>query len=862
MNKKPYILRTLFALLVILVFVASMFPLTQSNFFTTLESLLEDPSNPVVQKVITDAKALREQDKNMYDSTALEEAAKANNVNLSKYVKPVISKSQKLLTNGDVISLVRKNAAGSIRLGIDLDGGVEFMLRLEPQDEEMAKMDRTTFEHYRDVTIETMRKRLESKSIFESEISPAGQSFISLRAPLSTKEEKANLEKLIAMTAKLQFKLVHPNSAKEVEKYLANPETYEAPEGTVIMECSDMDKQGNLVKRHFLIEREQMMDGRGIKSASVGMSDYGSREIHFSFKNAEGQEFGELTRANIGRGLAIILDGKLYSAPTVQSAIFGSGQITGAFSKEEAENIANALVSGSVPFKITIAQRSDIDPTVGQETVHDSLVSGILGTLLVMVFMLIYYRISGIVANISLVVNSLLILGALAAFNVTLTLPGIAGIILTIGMAVDANILIYERIREELEKGKNIASAVEIGFGRAFTAIFDSNVTTLFVALILMWQGSGAIKGFAITLAIGIFTTLFTAVFLTHLVFDIFLRYFNVTRLKMMCFLKSPHINFLGQRKIAIALSIIMVVVSLGYLGYQGKEVLGIDFTGGTQLEFDYQQSVPMGDVDSFLRKLGFEAKTAYKSTTAVDKKVLEMVIRPQKSSHTAIAYDDNAILETMTQKLNEAFPQAKFKGIRQDTLGALIGDVFMRSALISVACAMLGMLIYMMIRFELSYSVAANVAIIHDVIIALGIFTICGGQITLQTIAGVLTLIGYSVNDTIVTFDRQRENLHLLQGETYWNIINISINQTLGRTMLTSFSVILVLLMQMFFGGSGIRDFVSIMLIGCIVGTYSSIYTASIIVAYWHKQASNVKEDEVPGIEVQDENGHKIVRA
>ena len=475
-----------------------------------------------------------------------------------------------------------------------------------------------------------------------------------------------------------------------------------------------------------------------------------------------------------------------------------------------------------------------------------------------MLFMLIYYRISGLIANISLVVNALLILGALAAFDVTLTLPGIAGIVLTIGMAVDANVLIYERIREELAAGKTLLNAVDIGFSRAFTAIFDSNLTTLFTALILLWQGTGAIKGFAMTLAIGIFTTLFSAVFLTRLLFDIMFRipWLHITHLRMMSFLKSPHINFLGQRKIALSISLLLIVFSFAVLAVKGKDVLGVDFTGGTQLEMDFEKMIPAEEITRFMNEEGYDAKTAYKTTNAVgNEQVLELLIRPQRASgKETLSAGDSHMLETITSELNRKFPSAKFVAKRQDVLGAQIGRSFTISALISIALAMLGMVLYMMIRFEFSYSIAANVALIHDVIISLGIYMAFGGQLTLQTVAGVLTLIGYSVNDTIVTFDRQRENLRLLQDKTYWDIINISINQTLARTILTSVSVLLILLTQFFFGGSGIRDFISVMLIGCIVGTYSSIYTASIIVAYWHKSVNNVRE-RIPG---EEENAAK----
>ncbi len=853
MNKKPIILRSLFALLVMGVFLFSMFPLGHSDFFETFTSVLKKPLDPVVQKVIDTAKKDYEASKKagnpIYESTALDIASGKMGVMLPDYVDQRIRKAQKLNNNGDVIGYARKLSAGSIRLGIDLNGGAEFLLKLEQnekQSKDVKKEDiANDFERRRDIAIETLRNRLESKNIYESEISPAGQNLISLRVPVVSTEEKSIIENLIKMSANLSFALVAPNNAELVTAYEANPKAFKTPEGYK-MWTSDEIENGKLRKRIYFVEIEPQMDGRNIVDARVQMTQYGQREILLTFNPEGAVQFGNVTSKNVGRALAIILDGKLYSAPTIQTAITGgNAQITGNFSREEAENIANALVSGSVPFTVSVEAKYDIDPTIGQETVRDGLWSGILGTVLVMIFMVIYYLRAGLVANISLLVNALLMLGAIAAFNVTLTLPGIAGIILTIGMAVDANVLIYERIREEITNGKAINNAIDIGFGKAFAAIFDSNITTLFVALILLWQGTGAIKGFAMTLAIGIFTTLFTAVFLTRLLFDLMTRYTHVKTLKMHQIFKNTHFDFLAFRFYALTLSGILILATFVTVGIRGRDLLGIDFTGGTQIElnYDYNHAVPADQIAKALSELGYDVKATYKTpgSMTVDQKKLEVLLRgtagkgdlPKEMMKKYKAQDEKALV---TSYLNSKFPQAKFEGATQSTLGSLIGWTFTKSAIISLSLALLGMLLYMTIRFEFSYSVAANLAVVHDVIIAIGIYIMCGGEITMNVIAASLTLIGYSVNDTIVNFDRIRENLELVKGKTYAEIINLSVNQTLGRTFLTSFTVLLVLIMQLCFGGASIRDFVIIMLLGVIIGTYSTIYIASIVVDYWHR--------------------------
>ena len=847
MNKKPIILRSLFALLVLAVFLFSMYPLGQTDFYKSMKSMFTNPDDPKIEAVIELAKAKQAADKSMYASTAIEEAAREKGVLLTEFVKPRIVSSQSLTNNRDVIAHARKLSAGSIRLGIDLNGGAEFLLELEPNEtgSDAAKKRKDieeNFERYRDVAIETLRTRLESENIFESEISPAGGNLISLRVPIVSKEEKSRLERLIKMSARLNFCLVHPENERLAQAYLADPENFVVPEGYRMMENTETSRGGKVHRAIYFVEREPQMDGKNISDAFATMNQFGQREIILNF-NADGAfRFGEVTSKNVGRQLAIILDNILYSAPNIKQAITGgTAQITGDFSREDAETISKALVSGSVPFKVKVQAQYDIDPTIGAETVQDGLWSGVAGTILVMIFMAIYYMRAGLVANISLVINALLMLGAIAAFDVTLTLPGIAGIILTIGMAVDANVLIYERIREELAGGKTIHNAIDIGFDKAFAAIFDSNITTLFVALILLWQGTGAIKGFAMTLAIGIFTTLFTAVFLTRLLFDLMTRFTTVKSLKMLQFVNpGSNINFFKYAKPAMIIFGVLIVASFVTLGIRGRDALGIDFTGGTQIELDYQKIVPAEQIEKVLSNAGYQVKVNYKTPGSMtsDKKKLEILLRDKRGAssekvETANQTDEMTLVSNL---LNKSFPDAKYTPDRQSTLGSLIGWTFTKSAILSLSLAILGMLLYMTLRFEFTYSVAANIGTLNDVIVSMGIFLMCGGELTLNVVAAGLTLLGYSVNDTIVNFDRIRENRVLLKGMSYREIVNLSLNQTLARTILTSLTVVLVLVMQLCFGGASIRDFVFVMLVGVVVGTFSTIFVSTIIVAYWHK--------------------------
>ena len=865
-SKSTFAIYCVFALAVIGVFVAAMFPLKQSDFYETFSKLLADPADPTIQQVVERAKALQQEDKikYLYPSTALEAAAReirmpsedgssAYSVDLVHFVKPNIVKAQKLQNNGDVISLVRKNASGAIRLGIDLNGGAEFLLHLQADE----KAQGAQFETFRDNAIETLRKRLEAQNYFETEISPAGQEFVSVRVPSVNSDDRANLEKLILRSAKLEFRLVHPNNDVEVPKFMAylaqggDPDSYPDTPSEAEFLSEERRDGNNLITDYTLVETTVQMEGDNIKDSYVTMNEFGQREILLFFNNAGTIQFGEVTGKHVGERLAIVLDGQLYSAPTLLSKIDGgTARITGSFSQEEAKSVSDALKSGSLPFVITIASRSDIDATVGQETIRKSIYSGILGTALVMIFMLIYYRLAGLVANISLLVNTGVLLGAMAAFDVTLTLPGIAGIILTLGMAVDANVLIYERIREEQDAGKSLEYAVKTGFDRAFSAIFDSNVTTLFTGAILYWQGTGAIKGFAMTLVIGIFTTMFSAVFLSRLLFEFFLMLpLKLKKINMMMFLPHPHFDFIKFRFIGFGISACLILLSIVTIFVRGRDALSIDFTGGTQLIVSYvpkdktMAQIPSGDIEKVLEKEGYDAKATYKKITDEDnvdgRSVLELVVRDRG---TGTVSQENA--ETLISKLDEAYPDVKLTKLSESTLGALIGAAFTKSAIKALICAMIGMIIYMVIRFQFSYSIAANIALVHDVIVATGLYLLFGGQISLQVVASLLTLIGYSVNDTIVIFDRQRENLRTRKGLTYFQIVDLSLNQTLARTILTSVCVMLVLICQLIFGGDGIRDFVAVILIGNVAGCYSSIFVSPMITAYWHKEERNISSE------------------
>jgi SecD/SecF fusion protein len=857
MNKRPVLFRWLFAAVVIAVFAFSIYPLQQRDFYKTFKSIAKNSDAPEVKKLVSDSKALQEKDNALFPSVALLAVAQKDGIVL----KDLIKSTKDINDNRDVISLIRKKSSSSIRLGLDLNGGVEFMLELIPDKKkekavlknlspiekkqrlaELAERQQAQFKKFRDQAIEILRARMESQQIFESEISPAGDKFISLRVPVVSKDEKVQLLKLIEMSAKLRFCLVHKDNDRLVKQYLATQaagKKFLPPVGYKLMINEEFKPGEKPKKLYYFVERRPQMTGKNINDAFPTKDQFGQLKIILRFNSVGAKRFGVVTSEYKDRALAIVLDGKLYCAPYIRSAITdGSAEISGNFSNEEAKNISDALVSGSLPVRIAVSAIFDTAPTLGAANVENGIWAGIIALAVVMGFMLVYYLRAGVVAVIALVVNIVLVLGALAAFSATLTLPGIAGMILTIGMAVDANVLIFERIREELNKDKGLQNSIDTGYSKAFITILDANLTTLFTALILIYFGTGAIKGFAVTLSIGIATSMFTALFLTRLIFDSMSRWTSFKKLTMCHLLSHTNINFLGKRKIAAIISGSLIILSLIMVVTKGGNAVGIDFTGGTQITFDYSKQVAVETLIKALNAAGYkDAKAVYKSSTLSqkDNHKLEILIRDAveiSSKQGAVSPKAN-----IASLLNTKFPEMKLTGGSESSLGGLIGETFRNQAALAIFLALIGIIIYISFRFEFAYAMASIIALVHDVMIATGIYIMLDKEISLPVIAALMTIIGYSLNDTIVVFDRIRENTQLLKGETYKDIINASINQTLSRTILTSVTTLLVLLVLYFFGGIAINDFVFVMLIGVIIGTYSSIFVASPIIAIWHKK-------------------------
>jgi SecD/SecF fusion protein len=466
----------------------------------------------------------------------------------------------------------------------------------------------------------------------------------------------------------------------------------------------------------------------------------------------------------------------------------------------------------------------EVNPTLGRDSIRSGINASIYGTLAVSAFMLVYYLMAGMVANVALIANIIILLGVMCSVGTTLTLPGIAGVVLTVGMAVDANVLIYERIREETAKGKSLRGAIAAGYSRAFGTIFDSHVTTLISSIILIFMGTGSIKGFGVALTIGVAASLFTALVVTRLIFDFLVDRGWLKSVKMLHLIPATlKLDFMRLAKPAFIMSWLLILIGIGYGLHRGRSALGVDFVGGDTTTFVFAQAVDESQVRAALAKDGIkDPLIQYQTDLGSGRKTL----RVDSATGTG-----DKVVAIVTE-----IPGAKFAKFSQDQIGATVGKEIQKSAVIASLLSLFGILVYVAFRYEFSFAVGAVLAVIHDVLMTIGWYCLSGREFNATTVAAILTIIGFSTNDTIVIFDRIREDLRLGLRGTFKELMNQALNQTLSRTIITSGTVFIATMALYIFGGGAINDFAFTFLVGIITGTYSSIYIASALVLWWHK--------------------------
>ncbi|MDA3819820.1 MAG: protein translocase subunit SecDF [Candidatus Delongbacteria bacterium] len=620
------------------------------------------------------------------------------------------------------------------------------------------------------------------------------------------------------------------------------------------------DAEGNVQEGIYqLVALKATRDGGAVLTGDVienARKEFGqnqaSAEVSMTMTGEGAKRWAKITRTNIDRSIAIVLDGYVYSFPTVQNEIKGGrSSITGNFTVQEADDLANVLKSGKMPAPARIISEEIVGPTLGQRAIDAGLKSFIIAFFVILLYMVFYYNRAGWVADLAMVANVFFILGVLASFGAVLTLPGIAGIVLTIGMSVDANVLIYERIREELAAGKGLKLAVKDGYKNAYSAILDANITTLLTAIILYRFGVGPIQGFATTLIIGIISSLFSAIFITRLVFSSMLdKDKNVTfdtKLTRNAF-KNLKIKFLEKRKVAYTISGIFIIIAIVSLVSRGLNP-GIDFTGGRTYIVEFKQDVVPQELASDLEK-EFDSRPMVKTFGDANqvKIVTQYMIHDKSSDADAIV---DSLLHTGLKPTigNDVSLDTFLRDYRQSSqkVGPSIADDILRKAYVAVALALIVIFLYILIRFrKWQYSVGAIMALVHDVMFVMGVFSLFytimpfSLEIDQAFIAAILTVVGYSINDTVVVFDRIREYMKIYPKRENKININNALNSTVSRTFSTSLSTFFVLLTIFIFGGEVIRGFVFALLIGVVIGTYSSLFVATPIAFEMMKEKVN----------------------
>ncbi len=671
--------------------------------------------------------------------------------------------------------------------------------------------------------LSTLRNRVNEIGVAEPVIQQQGESRIVIQLPGLQDPQQA--VDVLGATATLEYRAV--DGKGDVQAALAG----RVPAGSRLYR----ERDGNPV----LLKKRIIVTGDMITNASSGIDQRnGSPQVSVTLDDIGAKRMYKFTKANVGKPMAVVyietktervnIDGKEVRKRTKIEEVISIANILEPFSKRfqttgldsisEASQLALLLRAGSLATPVDIVEERTIGPSLGQDNIDKGFESVIIGFVLVLAFMLVWYRGFGMIANIALALNLILIVAVLSLLQATLTLPGIAGIVLTVGMAVDANVLIFERIREELRVGNSPQASISAGYDKAFSTIADANITTLIAAVVLFVFGTGPIKGFAITLSIGIITSMFTAIMGTRAVANLMWGRKNLTGLSIGSVKKvfSDKLNFMGKRQLAIMFSLLLVIGSVGSLVTKGLN-FGVDFTGGAVIEMGYQNPVELAGVRKALAVKYPDAQVQHFGTSR------DVLIRMAPQEGVKSSELSASVLKTL-----QGISDDQLEIRRVEYVGPQVGEELAEQGTYSILYALAFIFVYIFLRFQWQYSVGAVAALFHDVLITLGFFSVLQLEFDLTVLAAILAVIGYSLNDTIVIYDRIRENFRRLRKMEPLEVVNISINETISRTIITSLTTMLVLIALFVLGGELIHGFATALLVGVIVGTYSSIYVAS----------------------------------
>ena len=688
----------------------------------------------------------------------------------------------------------------NVNLGLDLQGGMSILLKADTSSVDFSASSKSSAIN---AAVEKIRNRIDAYGVKETSIQIQGDDSILVQVPGVVDRE---IIETLKEVGKLEFKIVENDSDK-----MSLAIKGDVPEGYELRE---------LDKKNILLHKEAVIIGADLAEGSVGFDTYGIAEVRLQFTGVGAKKFAKVTEENVGKQLAIVLDGKVMSAPQIREPILnGQGQISGNFTLEEARMLTSVLNSGALPVPLTVEEERSVGPLLGSDSIKRGVDSIILGAALVIIFILFYYFLGGVIAVICLGLNLIFVLAGLNLFKGTLSLPGIAGMILTLGMSVDANVLIFERIREELKLSKPLSLAVKNGFTYAKRTIFDANITTLIAAVFLFIYGTGPIKGFATTLSLGIIASFFTSIFVGRTIFTLILN----TKLKkfpMLSFVKSPKINFVKFKGFCIIISSIIILAGLFNFYSKGDNSYGIDFKGGQILEYKVSPFVDIENLRQILSNEGFD----------------DLIIQEFKDIAGGVMIKSKGdVALQVKQVLVKNFD--KIEELKVTTVGPAVGKILKKKAYLAILLSLIGILVYVGFRFKhFDFAFAAVIALFHDILITLGFLSFFGFEINLLTVTALLTIAGYSINDTIVIYDRIREISPRMNKSSLSEIINKAINVTLSRTIITSLTTLCVIVSIYVLGGEALKGFSFALLVGVLAGTYSSIYIASPLVLLFSK--------------------------
>ncbi|PTY02426.1 protein translocase subunit SecDF [Opitutaceae bacterium EW11] len=766
----------------------------------------------------------------------LSQIAKERKIDLSQFFPN--------LDLGDVKNVERKNAIllehllkeskGKLQLGLDLKGGVGFTLEVD--EKVAARVDERERSEKLSKAVEIIGTRINGLGVAEPLIRPVGNNRIEVQLPGVNTKDNPEVVDSVKKPARLDFRLVHPSLAPNAVA------PGDIPPGYEVMTLDYEGRGGETNVEELFVKRIPEMTGESISEAYPRWDQYGKPEIILRFTKEGQKRFAEVTRTiaeegqragRLGR-LAIVLDGKLYSAPTVREEINSdSAQITGTFTDREAQDLANVL-NNPLDLPLQIKEQYEVGPSLAQDAISSGVKASIIGTVLVAAFMITYYTAGGLIAVVVLGVNMLVLFGTMASIHATLTMPGLAGIILTVGMAVDANILIFERMRDELSLGKSLKAALVSGYDKAFITIVDAHITQVLICAIMIIWGTGPIKGFGVTLAIGVFSTLFSTLVVSHMILEVLIEKEILKKLPMLHLFHSVKTDFVKWGKPAFIASWAVVAVGVGVVLYKGNAIYGIDFVGGDELTASYSKKLELSEVRAVAARNAIgEVNPSYQKSLSTDQEILKL--------ETAFGKAD-----PLFSALQKAHPEAGLSVIGRNNIGPSIGAEIKWNAVVSTCLSLVVILLYIAFRFEFGFAIGAVVSTVHDILMTIGVFVLVGHQFSAPMVAAILCIAGYSINDTVVVFDRIREELRLNPNMGLRDVINLSIQRVFSRSLMTSITSFLAAFALWVFGGGVIHDLSFTFLVGIVTGTFSSIFIASPIFYWWHKgERKNVEKHQ-----------------